>query len=63
VAGQSFRVAGLPDGIYFIEVEVNPAGELYEADESNNAELRKIRLGTEHGERTVKSFPWHGIQG
>lgn len=63
VAGQSFRVAGLPDGIYYIEVEVNPTGELYDADESNDSELRRIRLGTSHGERTLHVAPWHGIQG
>jgi hypothetical protein len=63
VAGQAFRVRNLPDGIYYIEVEVNPTGALYEADETNNVELRKIRLGTKHGKRTVRAFPWHGIRG
>jgi hypothetical protein len=63
VAGQSFKVTDLPDGIYFIEVKVNPTGALYESDASNNVELRRIRLGTKDGERTVKSFPWHGIEG
>jgi hypothetical protein len=63
VAGQSFRLKGLPDGIYYVEVAVNPTGALYDADESNNVELRKVRIGTDHGHRTVKSFPWHGIEG
>lgn len=63
VAGQSFRVRSLPDGIYYIEVKVNPGGDLHESDTSNNTELRKIRLGTRGGERTLRSFPWHGIDG
>ena len=55
--GQSFRLAGLPDGIYFIETKANPAGNLVETDYDNNTSLRKIRIGTDgDNQRTVKVF-------
>ncbi len=54
-AGQSFRVAGLPDGRYWIEVRGNPEGVLHEHSGANNAALRKIWLGTRRdGSRFVR---------
>ncbi len=55
--GQSFRLAGLPNGIYFIETTANPAHNLVETAYDNNTSLRKIRIGTDRtGKRTVKVF-------
>jgi hypothetical protein len=55
--GQSFNLNGLPDGRYYISVEANPAGNLYEEDLTNNVALRRLRIGTDgDGDRTVKVF-------
>jgi len=43
-AGQAFRIGNLPNGVYWIAVEANPAANLAELDESNNDSLRRIRL-------------------
>jgi len=63
-AGQAFRIANLPDGIYYIAVEANPddaenGRNLVELDYTNNDSLREVRLGTNKrtGERWVKSTP------
>lgn len=61
VSGQSLDVTHVPNGLYYIAVEANPAGLLHESDMSNNVELRKIRLGGTPGNRTVDVKPWHGI--
>jgi hypothetical protein len=61
VAGQAFDITGLPNGTYFVRVQVNPLGALYETDLTNNVVLRKIELRGEPGHRTVKVPPWHGI--
>jgi len=52
-AGQSFRVDTLPNGVYYVAVQANPAGNLAEASTGNNLALRKIRLGGTPGKRTV----------
>jgi hypothetical protein len=55
--GQSFNLDGLPDGRYYISVEANPAGNLYEEDLTNNVALRRLRIGTDRdGDRTVTVF-------
>lgn len=56
-AGQAFRIADLPNGIYYISVEANPLGNLVEADTTNNDSLRKIRLGGKAARRWVRVFP------
>ncbi len=61
VAGQSFDVTDLPNGTYSIEVRANPKGLLFDADPSNDTELRELVLGGEPGHRTVTVLPWHGI--
>lgn len=60
--GQSFDVATLPNGTYFIEVLANPDQKLAEASLGNNRSLRKVVLGgTPGGARTVTVPPHQGI--
>jgi hypothetical protein len=59
--GQSFDITDLPNGRYFIAVEANPLGLLYEGRTDNNVELREVILGGAPGNRTVRVPPWHGI--
>ncbi|MEX1046244.1 MAG: lysyl oxidase family protein [Actinomycetota bacterium] len=61
VAGQAFNITNVPNGRYFIEVEVNPLGNLFELTTADNSELRLIRLGGRPGHRRVAVPPWHGI--
>lgn len=61
VPGQSFDVTALPNGSYWIEVAANPAGMLFDADASNDIELREVILRGRPGARTVSVPPWHGI--
>ncbi|MBA2570106.1 MAG: hypothetical protein H0V04_02875 [Chloroflexi bacterium] len=61
VSGQSLDVTNLPNGRYYVAVEANPTGLLYESDTTNNIELRAIDLGGTPGDRTVTVRPWHGI--
>jgi len=56
-AGQSFGIAGLPNGTYYIEVRANPEGNLVESDETNNVALRKIRLSGRGAGRQVTVAP------
>ena len=55
--GQSFKVRGLPNGVYYVSIETNPFGNVYENDSTNNVSLRKIRLTGEGASRAVKVFP------
>ena len=59
--GQSFDVTDLPNGTYFIKVQANPGGHLFESNMANNVRLRKVILGGRPGHRTVQVPPWHGI--
>ncbi|MCB0896118.1 MAG: hypothetical protein H6529_19320 [Nocardioides sp.] len=52
-AGQSFPVADLPNGVYYVSVDANPEDRLVEASTDNNESLRKIRLGGTAKHRTV----------
>jgi hypothetical protein len=61
VPGQSFDITDLPNGSYRIEVRANPTGALFDADPSNDVELREVVLGGSPGARTVSVPPWHGI--
>jgi hypothetical protein len=61
VPGQSFNITTVPNGSYWIEVRANPAGALFDADPSNDVELREVILGGRPGARTVSVPPWHGI--
>ncbi len=59
-AGQAFRLEGLANGTYYIEVRANPNGRLTEASTEDNVSLRKIILGGKPGARTVE-VPQVGI--
>lgn len=61
VGGQAFDITGLPNGTYFVKVQVNPLGALYETDLTNNVVLRKVKLRGEPGHRRVVVPPWQGI--
>ena len=52
-AGQSFRVGGLPNGVYYLAVTANPEGRLIESATDNNRSLRRIRLVGTPGNRRV----------
>ncbi len=53
-AGQSFKLKGLPNGVYWIAVEANPDGNLVEHDLTNNVAVRKVVIGGTDGARTVR---------
>jgi len=61
VAGQSFNITNLPNGVYYIEIIANPRRVLHESNYKNNISLRKIVLGGTLGARTVKVPAVHGI--
>lgn len=61
VAGQAFDITDVPNGTFWIEVRANPLGALFDADPSNDTELREVILGGRPGARTVTVPPWHGI--
>jgi hypothetical protein len=53
VAGQSFDITGLANGVYQVRVTTDPFHRLIETDYSNNASLVKVQLGGTPGNRTV----------
>lgn len=59
--GQSFNITNLPNGTYYIAVEANPTGSLFEQDYENNVELREVILKGRFGTRRVEVPPWNGI--
>jgi hypothetical protein len=59
--GQSFNITSLANGTYYIAVEANPTGSLYEQTDANNVELREIVLSGKPGNRKVTVPPWNGI--
>ena len=59
--GQSFNITSLPNGTYYILVEANPGGLLYEQSDANNVELREVILKGRPGRRRVIVPPWNGI--
>lgn len=61
VPGQSFDITNLPNGSYWIEVQANPLGLLFDANPANDSELREVILGGRPGGRWVSVPPWHGI--
>lgn len=60
--GQRLDITGVPNGRYWLEMEVNPGGELHETTASNNVAHRVVVLGGKPGRRTVRVRPWHGIR-
>ena len=63
VPGQSFDVTKLPNGLYYIRIDVNPLGVLKEVSTANNVELRAVELRGKPGKRRVVVHPWHSIRG
>ena len=61
IAGQSFNITNLPNGVYYIEISVNPRHVIHESNYKNNISLRKIILGGTLGARTVTVPAVHGI--
>ncbi len=61
VPGQSFNIAHLKNGTYYIEIIANPTKRLHETNTSNDVSLRKIIIGGTPGHRTVKVPAVHGI--
>ncbi|HET9722226.1 MAG TPA: lysyl oxidase family protein [Actinomycetota bacterium] len=61
VAGQAFDITDLPNGTYYIRVQVNPLGSMFESTDANNIEDRLVILKGKPGSRRVEVPPWHGI--
>jgi hypothetical protein len=59
--GQAFNITHLPNGHYFVKIQANPDGLLYERDTTNNTSLREIVLKGKPGHRQVVVLPYHGI--
>jgi hypothetical protein len=55
--GQSFNVRNVPNGVYYVKIEVNPNGNMWETDKTNNVSLRKIKLTGTGADRSVQVFP------
>lgn len=58
--GQAFRLKGLPNGTYYIKIEANPDGRLFESDQDNNVSYRKVILKGTGKQRTV-TVPQVGV--
>jgi hypothetical protein len=61
VAGQSFDINSIPNGVYYIEIVANPEGVLHELSTANDFSYRKIILGGTRGHRTVRVPAVDGI--
>ncbi|GAA1153709.1 lysyl oxidase family protein [Nocardioides aquiterrae] len=59
-AGQSFPIADLPNGTYYIAVTANPEHKLVESSTDNNQSLREIRISGSPQHRKV-TVPQVGI--
>ncbi len=63
VAGQAFDITNVPNGLYKIEVRVNPLGALHETTTADDLAVRFIRLSGHRGARKIRVASWHGIRG
>lgn len=61
IAGQSFDITSVPNGIYYVETIANPQKILHEITTANDISLRKVILSGVPGHRAVKVPAWHGI--
>ena len=61
VAGQSFNITKVPNGVYYIEVIANPDRVLHETTYGNDISYRKIILGGTAAHRTVRVPAYDGI--
>jgi Lysyl oxidase len=59
--GGGFNVRDLPNGRYYIRIEVNPGGSIHEVTTANDTQDRLIRLRGRRDNRRVIVPPWHGI--
>ena len=57
IAGQSFNVTNLPDGVYYIEVVVNPGNSLHLSRSGTRVSMREVRIEGKAGSRTVAVTP------
>ncbi len=62
VAGQAFDITHVANGLYRIEVRVNPLGVLHETTTADDLSVRFLRLSGHGGARKVQVAPWHGIR-
>jgi Lysyl oxidase len=62
VSGEAFNITNLPNGWYWVRLEMNPAGTLYDSSPGNEIADRRIHLGGRRGTRTLSVDPWHGIE-
>ncbi len=53
VGGQAFDITGLQNGTYYVSVQVNPLGQLYEQSTTNDTALRRVIIMGHPGHRTV----------
>ncbi|MCW2921877.1 MAG: hypothetical protein JWL76_1751 [Thermoleophilia bacterium] len=53
IAGQSFDITTVPNGVYHVRVEANPTDVIAEANFDNNVSVRTVTLGGTRGHRTV----------
>jgi hypothetical protein len=51
--GQDFNITTVPNGTYYVSVEANPTGDLFETRYDNNTALRKVILKGKPGHRKV----------
>lgn len=49
LAGQNIDVTDIPDGVYWLESEVDPTNSIVEVDETNNTARIKVTIGTPQG--------------
>jgi hypothetical protein len=59
--GQSFDITTLPNGTYYVSIQANPLGAIYEVRTGNDLSLRKVIIGGTAGKRTVRVPAWNGI--
>ncbi|MGH2681771.1 MAG: lysyl oxidase family protein [Actinomycetota bacterium] len=62
VSGQAFNITKVPNGWYYVRLEMNPHGNLYDSSLGNEVADRLIRLGGKRGSRTLRVMPWFGIE-
>jgi hypothetical protein len=61
VAGQSFRISGLPNGRYWVQVTADPSGQMIETTKDNNVSLRRVIIRGQPGHRYVVVPPYQLI--
>jgi hypothetical protein len=55
LAGQSFDITTVPNGVYHVRIEANPTDVIAEANYDNNVSVRTVTLGGTRGNRTVRA--------